>query len=152
MKTKLVFLICITIICAATGILLRKSTSDRQVHELRKLKGEARFTLLERAAGKLKKGMAKSNVATVFGKPDNSDDTHVWLWTALETHDEKPILWKDVYNENGFFILFKDEKLISSLLKTTETTPWESFQIATGCSKADAELTLGPKPQIKKAE
>jgi hypothetical protein len=117
--------------------------------DLRKATGSARLASLERLANQVEKGMSKQQVLAILGATDNSDSQFVWMWVAnSDTAEKKP--WLQLHMGPGFFLLFKEDRVISPFLKNAETTPWEALREATGYSKADAEAILGREPRIER--
>ena len=121
------------------------STKD----DLRNAKEAAKSGLLQRLATRVEKGMSQQEVLAILGAPDNSDSQFVWMWVAnSDTAERRP--WLQLHMDPGFFLLFKEDRVISPFLKNAETTPWEALRAATGCSKQNAEAILGRKPPIER--
>lgn len=147
-RSKIWILLCVSTlsVCAGIGILTMRSSSNI---ELAGLSGRQRFVVLEHLALALTNGMTKANVERHIGKPDNSDTNCVWFWISSDVLPTNKVLWVDHFNDDdGRYLLFYHDKLVSPLLKNTEVTPWEYFKTTIGASDAEVELLLGPKPRI----
>jgi hypothetical protein len=90
--------------------------------------------------------MTKADVKAILGEPDNKDNEIVWMWG--ETATSQTNTWLDMSFEHGLFLLFQNGKVVTPLLKNTESNPWENLSSFTGCTKEKAEEILGPRPKI----
>jgi len=134
-------------VCAGVGILVMATSCTNT--KLAGLRGGKRFSTLDYLARHLKTGMTKVEVEKCLGKPDNSDTTYVWFWVYSDLVLTNKVAWVDHFgDDDGRYLLFYNDKLISPLLKNTEATPWEFFRTAIGGSNTNVELLLGPKPRI----
>lgn len=107
---------------------------------------ESRLMVLDTHSTKISKGMTKSEVKAVLGEPDNKDNEIVWMWG--ETPGGQTNTWLDMSFEDGLFLVFQNGKVVTPLLKNTESNPWESLSSFTGITKEEAEKILGPRPKI----
>ena len=142
--------LCTALVITVTGLVCRSRVNmEAPRKDLRNPKGPGRLALLESFANQVEKGMTKQQVLAILGAADNSDSQYVWMWVADSGRAErKP--WLQLHVDPGFFLLFKEDRVISPFLKNAETTPWEALRAATGCSKADAEAILGREPSIER--
>jgi hypothetical protein len=94
-------------------------------NSLSALRGNEKLHAIGQQQGELAKrlspGLSKQGVAHVLGKPDNYDDETVWVWTGRGDGGS----WSNLITENGFFIVFIENRLVGQLLKTTESDPGE---------------------------
>ena len=91
---------------------------------------------------------ALQEVQALLGAPDNYDTTNIWIWLySLESVSNR-MKWADASFDDGIFLVFLDERLVSPILKTTETTPWEYYKHLTGANDTQAEAVLGNRPKV----
>lgn len=112
---------------------------------------ETRLGLIQQSGTKLASGMSKREVETIVGKPDNQDTEHVWMWLTTNSLETGVVSWIENYTEPGYFLVFRNNKLISPLLKNMESDPWEVLKYLPG-NRVDPESILGKKPIIIRAE
>ena len=131
----------------AIGLLVPARTGPNARHPA--WEGTHRLAALDHVANHLKNGMSRWEVEQLLGKPVNSDTNYVWFWTVAPGVVTNDFRWVDhYYGDDGRFLMFYHDKLISPLLKSTETTPWDYLMTTLHTNSAGVELILGPKPKI----
>ena len=133
-------------------VLLYKPVKEwHQMRSLIKIENNERYALINELypllSNKIKVGMSKDEVKSIIGLPQNLDNEYVWVWTSKPnaTTNSKDWILLSI-NEEGYFLVFYENRLLAPLLKLAEANPWEIMKQSLDISKEQIYKMIGENP------
>jgi hypothetical protein len=159
MKRLRIFVIIVGIAVFGADALLVFLKGDNIHHaylrwKVRTAAGENRLRAVRALSDDLRIGMSKSEVRAIIGCVDNPEKDDVWMWGCSKSRVPRSgeRWWYDDFFDNAaLFMVFRDGRLVTPLLKSTESDPWDALRSFTGSSEREADVALGSRPIFSKA-